>query len=174
MEQATYTNQYGTLTISNATKFMAFRQFSLLDIPTDCHLDDITATKVERIVAGRGCTVVYYGGDKAYILMYDNMGNQAVAKIEKLDYIPTSSLTTEYILSLGFTFQPFPVLGGLYVYDLGRNRQLTLSGVGTGNEMMYISELENGQYTNSICIHNFDYNGFLTEFKLHTIVQILA
>jgi hypothetical protein len=86
-------------------------------------------------------------------------------------------LTKERVLELGFKELPhFTVMDSL-IYNLGRNRQLSIGCIGTCNEFMYISEIdeEDSREVNElICIHNYDFNGYLTEEKLSLILTFFS
>lgn len=81
-------------------------------------------------------------------------------------------MTKEIALKLGFKeIGHFTVTDAL-IYDLGRARNLSLSCVGTPNEMLYICEKEQeDKYSDVICLHNWDYDKELTEEKLTTLLK---
>lgn len=64
-----------------------------------------------------------------------------------------------------------------YNYDLGRSRFLSLGSFGTPNEMLFILQrnTENPKTVDdAVCIHNYDYDGYLTKEKLQNIVTALT
>lgn len=85
-------------------------------------------------------------------------------------------ITIDYVLGLGFKPIPHFTIGNTHTLDIGRCRQLSLSSIGSGNEIMFINEHDNNDYrivTDLVCIHNFDYDGFLSKEKLCTIIKAL-
>jgi len=86
------------------------------------------------------------------------------------------SLTNDDLIKIGFKEIPHFTIGNNVTYDLGRSRILSASGVGTPNEFLYICELEkdnNKKITDLICIHNYDYDGYLTLNKVQTLIKII-
>ena len=83
----------------------------------------------------------------------------------------------EKVLELGFEELPHKALGKPLIYNLGRNRQLSLSNLGNPNEVLFIYEtdIENPQDINDmVCLHNYDYDGYLTEEKLSLLLTFFA
>lgn len=76
------------------------------------------------------------------------------------------------VLKLGFKELPHFTVGNDLVYDLGRNRHLSISALGTFNEMMIIGELDkkSKSYSDIVCLHNCDYDGFLNMDKLKSLL----
>jgi hypothetical protein len=83
-------------------------------------------------------------------------------------------LTKEYLITLGFKEIPhFTIMNNL-IYDLGRNRHLSIGSLGTCNEVMFICESNPDNYKeiiDLICLHNYDFNGFLTKEKLESLLS---
>ena len=82
-------------------------------------------------------------------------------------------LTAQLAQELGFKAIPHYTIARLMEYDLGRNRYLSLGSVGTPNEMLFITERNGTNVTDIICLHNYDYDGYLTQDKLHRIISAL-
>lgn len=83
----------------------------------------------------------------------------------------------EDLLSIGFKELPHKTVGGMVIYDLGRDRHLTAASVGTPNEMLFISETawnNPKKVTDSICLWNFDYDGLLTIERVINIIKALT
>ena len=79
-------------------------------------------------------------------------------------------------LDLGFTELPHFTIGSSLTYDFGRNRYLSASSVGSPNEMIFIYEISKNnpnEITDVICIHNYDYNGYMTKEKLVKLIDFL-
>ena len=69
------------------------------------------------------------------------------------------------LLKLGFKEAPHLILTNNLIYDLGRNRQLSFSCVGTPNEMLFLYELneeDDRKIDELICLRNYDYDGYTT------------
>jgi hypothetical protein len=83
----------------------------------------------------------------------------------------------EELLKIGFKEIPHFTLMNSLIYDLGRNRQLSIGCLSEPNEMMFICESEennNKNITDSICIHNFDYDGYISMEKIKSLIKILT
>lgn len=81
----------------------------------------------------------------------------------------------ESLLELGFTELPHKVVDFL-VYELGRQRQLSIGALGTPNEVMFISEVDPDDprvITDTVCLHNYDYDGYLTLNKVFNLISII-
>ena len=85
-------------------------------------------------------------------------------------------ITEDQLLYLGFTKIPHFTIGDSKIKDLGRNRYLSLSSLGTPNEMLWICEKEDNNPLSSvddlINLHNFDFDGYLTFKKLKKYCQL--
>lgn len=82
-------------------------------------------------------------------------------------------MTRDDLLKIGFTELPhFTVMGSL-IYDLGRNRQLSIGSVGTPNEMMFICDVENKPNIDVVVLHNYDYDGYLTIEKVENLIKLI-
>lgn len=95
-------------------------------------------------------------------------GNKAEVSEEKPD--------KDYLKSLGFKELPHFTVTDSLILDLGRYRHLSIGCLGTPNEMMFIcqKESENSKkITDLICLHNWDYDGYLTNSKINLIVSAL-
>jgi hypothetical protein len=85
-------------------------------------------------------------------------------------------ITEDQLLYLGFVKIPHFTIGNSRIKDLGRNRYLSLSSLGTPCEMLFICEKDDSNIDYGpeeiICLHNFDYDGYLTFKKLKKYCQI--
>lgn len=84
-------------------------------------------------------------------------------------------LTNSNLLEIGFNELPHFTIGNSITYELGQNRILSASSVGTPNEVLFICELGGSdatQITDIICLHNYDYDGYLTMRRLTTIIEL--
>lgn len=81
-----------------------------------------------------------------------------------------------WALKLGFTELQHFTIGDSLIYDLGRNRHLSLSNAGSPNEMLMICERDDKNpklNSDVIVLHNYDYDGYLTKEKLETLINAL-
>jgi len=86
-------------------------------------------------------------------------------------------ITRDRVLELGFKELPhFTVMDSL-IYDLDRNRHLSLDCVGTPNEMLFICEVNeehNKIIDDAVVLSNYDYDGYLTEERLSLLLTFFA
>ena len=85
-------------------------------------------------------------------------------------------LTREELIGMGFRELDHFTIQNSMVYDIGRNRQLSIGSLGTFNEMMFLVEMNNEQ--KDVCdavivIHNYDFDGPLTKKKVRMLVEAL-
>lgn len=79
----------------------------------------------------------------------------------------------EELIELGF--YKFQYIYTVYIYELGNGKHLSLSNFGTSNESLFICDGENIQNPKDIiCIHNYNYHGYMTLSKLKLIVALLT
>ncbi len=86
-------------------------------------------------------------------------------------------LTRDDLLNIGFKEIPHFTIMNSVVFDLGRNRFLSAGSVGTPNEMLYISEVDENEQTritDLICLHNYDYDGYITLEKISTLISAIG
>ena len=86
-------------------------------------------------------------------------------------------MNTDDLIDIGFEpISSFTIMNS-FIYKLGRYKHISISNIGTTNEMVWIC-VRNAQnekeITDAICIHNYDYDGFLTENKLKTIINVIV
>ena len=85
-------------------------------------------------------------------------------------------MTHADLISLGFEEISHFTIGRVSIYKLGLDIHLSVGSVGTPNEMMFICETDEKnekEITDLICLHNYDYNGFLTKEKLESLIKLL-
>jgi hypothetical protein len=88
--------------------------------------------------------------------------------------IPTKA-TRENLIELGFKPLPHQTITGGVIYDLGRTRELNAGSLGTGNEMLTISDHNpTAAEVNIIVLHNFDYDGPLYLEKVKAIIEAIS
>ena len=83
-------------------------------------------------------------------------------------------MTNEDLIKIGFTELPHKTICGTVVYDLGRHRNLSVQNAGNPNEMVFICEMESENViTDLICVHNYDYDGYLSEKKIIALINAI-
>ena len=78
---------------------------------------------------------------------------------------------------MGFKELPHFTVAGSMTYGLGRNRHLSVGDAGTPNEIIFIckkNDKNSKEITDLICLHNYDYDGYMTERKLKLIIKSLV
>lgn len=78
---------------------------------------------------------------------------------------------------IGFEKIPHYTVTGALIYKLGRHRHLSIGCVGTPNEMLWVCETDDQDeinVTDTICIHNYDYDGFLTIEKIKKTIDLFT
>lgn len=83
-------------------------------------------------------------------------------------------LTKEKCLELGFKELPHFTVGNSLIYLINRNRYLSIGSVGTPNEMLFIYSVDYNnpkEITDIITLHNYDYEGYLSEEKLLDLIN---
>jgi hypothetical protein len=86
-------------------------------------------------------------------------------------------LSEDILIGIGFERLPHFTIGGILVYKLGRNRHLSIGSVGTPNETLYICESDtddNRKITDLVCLHNYDYDGYLSKSKLEMLINSIG
>jgi len=86
-------------------------------------------------------------------------------------------MTNDDLIKIGFTAIPHFTIGDSVIFDLGRHRQISGSCVGTPNEMLFICEIDHvikTKITDLVCLHNYDYDGYLTIEKVQMIIDSIC
>lgn len=86
-------------------------------------------------------------------------------------------MTNNDLIKIGFKEIPHFTIGNTVIYDLGRNRQLSASSVGTPNEVLFICEIDSddkNKITDLICLHNWDYDKELKIEKVKTLINTIC
>jgi len=86
-------------------------------------------------------------------------------------------LCKDDLLNLNFKeIQHFTISNSL-IYNLGRYRQLSVSCIGTPNEMLWVCQIDDKNeknITDLICLHNYDYDGYLTVDKIVGLINLIS
>jgi len=80
------------------------------------------------------------------------------------------------LIDLGFKEIPHFTVTNALDYDLGRDRRLSFGAIGTPNEMLWLCQQEHDNYeetTDLICLHNYDYDGYITLEEVENIIKTL-
>jgi hypothetical protein len=86
-------------------------------------------------------------------------------------------INKETLIALGCILDPNNRVMVTYTYNLGRGRHLSFYEIGTPNEFVFICETDpqvENNITESICLHNFDYDGYLTEERAKELIRLLT
>jgi len=78
---------------------------------------------------------------------------------------------------MGFERIPHFTVANALIYQLGRNRRLSIGCIGTPNEMLFICEFDLNDFrktTDLVCLHNYDYDGYLTKEKLENLIASIG
>lgn len=85
-------------------------------------------------------------------------------------------MTKDDFINLGFKEPPHFTIQNSLTYNLGRRRFLSIECVNTPNEMLFIYEVDDKnekEITDLICLHNYDYDGYVTEEKIKGLIGLL-
>ena len=85
-------------------------------------------------------------------------------------------MTNEDLIKIGFTKISHFTIANSVIFDLGRHRQLSAGCVGTPNEMLFICEIDDvdkTKVTDLVCLHNYDYDGYLTIEKVQKLIEVI-
>jgi len=86
-------------------------------------------------------------------------------------------LNIDDLEKMGFEALPTFTVANSRIYKLGRHRHISIGNIGTPNETMWICETNDQnekEITDAICIHNYDYDGYLNEKKIQTIINAIV
>jgi len=85
-------------------------------------------------------------------------------------------LKNEDLISIGFTpYDHFTVMNTV-CFDVGRCRQVQVGCVGTPNENVFLVHQwgDTCEEQDVVCIHNCDYDGYLTMEKVMNILKVFG
>jgi hypothetical protein len=83
----------------------------------------------------------------------------------------------EYLISRGFKESKSSIFCENLTIGVGRKRYVSVSAVGTPNEMVFIYEMLYDSDTDigeMICLHNYDYDGYLTQEKIDLLLRFFG
>jgi len=81
------------------------------------------------------------------------------------------------LIEIGFEKIEHFTITKTLIYKLSRNRQLSVGDVGTPNEMLWICEIDEDnskKITDLVCLHNYDYDGYLTKDKIINLIKYIG
>lgn len=82
-------------------------------------------------------------------------------------------ITESKLIEKGFNGKPHASLGTRFRLDVGRDREIEITGVGTTSEMMVLTENDwHRDLMETVLIHVYTYDGFLTEKKLDALISV--
>lgn len=84
-------------------------------------------------------------------------------------FIKPVRLTEDILLKCGFENTPHFTVTDSKTLDIGRRRLLSIGSVEDCNQMMFIQSIHNDKITDLVCVHNYDYNGWLHLHQLQNI-----
>ena len=83
-------------------------------------------------------------------------------------------LNNKKLEKIGFKPVEYFTVGDNMIYKLPRYRQLSISSAGTPNEIMVINDINKDNpniIENIIVLHNYDYDGYLSESRLNDLIK---
>ncbi len=82
-------------------------------------------------------------------------------------------MTVEEAIQLGFEPVSHFTVMNVHTFDLGRGKKLSFGNIGSTNEMIFIQEKALGanHIADTVCIHNFDHNGYMTKERLGELLK---
>ena len=83
------------------------------------------------------------------------------------------TLIDDNFTEIGFKSYPHKILPSSLRYDLGRGRGFAIQNLGTPNEFLWIIDTnpeDPFEITDLICLHNYDYDGYLTLDKVKMLI----
>ena len=88
-----------------------------------------------------------------------------------------ATMSREELINIGFYELPHLTIMNSLIYDLGRNRQLSIGCLGNPNEMVFICQIDMSdkrKITDVVVLRNFDYDGFITIDGVKNIIQSIT
>ncbi len=87
-------------------------------------------------------------------------------------------MTKQYLIDkFNFVEIPHFTITDSVIFPLGSYRFLSAGCVGTLNEMLWICECDKNDdknITDLVCLHNYDYDGYLTEEKVESLIKYIG
>jgi hypothetical protein len=89
--------------------------------------------------------------------------------------VKSKTMERQDLLNIGFKEIPYFTIGNSLIFDIGRFRYISVSSLGTPNEFVWIcqaSRKDLSKVTDLVCIHNYDYDGYITLDKVKSIIEV--
>lgn len=86
-----------------------------------------------------------------------------------LKFIRPIPLTEDILLKAGGYKLPHMTVTDSVLFDIGRDRILSIGCIEDCNQMAWLQHIEGKKVTDLVCIHNYDYDGWL---YLHTFQNL--
>lgn len=83
-------------------------------------------------------------------------------------------MTKKDLISFGFKELPHFTIMHSLTYDVGRNRHISIGGLRTPNEIVFLCQVDPGNdknITDLICLHNYDHDGYITWDKMNHLLN---
>lgn len=141
------------------------------NLVTDAYYDTFQKVITVESIHPKGINVFASDDNKPYGMHNGTLEveHDFEAEHNSLQGIP---LTSEWLERFGAQSIPHFTVGNTKFFDLGRNRQLSVSCAGTPNCMVFLQDMENNsrhEGNNPIVLHNYDYDGPL---HVHTFQNL--
>ena len=104
----------------------------------------------------------------------DFKGNEGGSWEEYTKDLVPIPLTEDVLLKCGFEKLPHMTVTNSMMLDIGRGRQISIGDIDNCNQMMWLQSIAGKKVTDLICLHNYDYDGWLYVHKLQNIVKSLT
>lgn len=84
----------------------------------------------------------------------------------------SKGLSDADLIEIGFQNLAHFTVGQQSKYPLSRRRYLSAMCIGTPNESIWLGHKDkDGTVTDLVCIHNYDYDGFITAERLKALID---
>lgn len=91
-----------------------------------------------------------------------------------LDNIRPIPLTEEILIKAGGKKIPHMTVTNSILFDLDRDRFLSIGCVEDCNQMAWIQHIDGRKVTDLVCVHNYDYDGWLYLHDLQNLIFALT
>lgn len=86
-------------------------------------------------------------------------------------------MSRDELKELGFKEIPHFTITNSLIYDLGRERHLSIGCVGTPNEVVFICQSDhddNKKIEDLVCVRNYDYDGYTTIEVIKNLISSIT
>jgi hypothetical protein len=104
---------------------------------------------------------------------------ESINRLNRIKEINDSNyiICEDDLMKIGFEKISHYTVTNALIYKLGRHRYLSVGCVGTPNEMLWICETNDQEEKNVkdlVCLHNYDYDGYLTIEKVKGLIDLIV